>query len=181
MVLKKKTNGVQSLTSLPSSSKNMEFSSGASTDSSQQNTSTVLTKRKKKKLVTYTQAALDAISHIKSFMTDPQKALVMLKEARHLLEIGDARSAMLCCSEGISYTPTISLFSLRAACYKSLEQYTEAYFDYSYCIRLEPENGNNYCSRGICLAKMRKLEMALEGNRFIFSQLKFSVLFIFFL
>jgi tetratricopeptide (TPR) repeat protein len=39
---------------------------------------------------------------------------------------------------------------------------SEAYFDYSYMIRQHPEDGSNYCNRGLCLAKMKKFSMAIE-------------------
>jgi tetratricopeptide (TPR) repeat protein len=40
--------------------------------------------------------------------------------------------------------------------------YNEAYFDYCYMIRLQPEDGSIYCSRGLCLAKLKKYTMAYE-------------------
>ena len=43
-----------------------------------------------------------------------------------------------------------------------LDMYNEAYFDYCYMIRLQPEDGSIYCSRGLCLAKLKKLTMAYE-------------------
>ena len=73
-----------------------------------------------------------------------------------------SQGAIDCFSEGISYNPVVSLFSLRATCHKLLEMYKEAYFDYCYMIKLEPEIGSHFCSRGLCLAKMKKISMALE-------------------
>ncbi|KAJ1398121.1 hypothetical protein B484DRAFT_317514, partial [Ochromonadaceae sp. CCMP2298] len=81
---------------------------------------------------------------------------------KSLLDSGDVKGAIECFNEGISFNPTVSLFSLRASAHKSLDMHSEAYFDYSYNIRLEPENGAHYCNRGMCLAKLRKISMALE-------------------
>jgi tetratricopeptide (TPR) repeat protein len=51
---------------------------------------------------------------------------------------------------------------MRATAYKSLNMYTEAYYDYSFLIRLEHTNGTHYCSRGLCCAKLKRLALALE-------------------
>lgn len=107
-------------------------------------------------------AVAQAMMHIKSFMTDNQKSNILLREARIHMDQGDLRAAIECFSEGINYNPTLNLFNLRATCYKLLEMYKESYFDYSYVIRMEPENGAHYCSRGLCLAKMKKLAMSIE-------------------
>lgn len=103
-----------------------------------------------------------ALNQVKDFMTDSQKAFILGREGKNYMDTGDLKGAIECFSEGISYNPIVSLFSLRATCHKWLEKYTEAYFDYSYTIRLEPEVGAHYCSRGLCLAKLKKMTMALE-------------------
>jgi tetratricopeptide (TPR) repeat protein len=107
-------------------------------------------------------ALLQALTQVKDFMTDSQKALILLREGKALFDAGDARGALDCFSEGISYNPTVTLFNQRATSHKALEMYTEAYFDYSYNIRLEPEVGAHYCSRGLCLARLKKMSLALE-------------------
>lgn len=56
----------------------------------------------------------------------------------------------------------VPLFIQRAACHKFNLMWTEAYFDYSFAIRMEPDNGTLYCLRGICLAKLKKVAMAIE-------------------
>jgi len=43
-----------------------------------------------------------------------------------------------------------------------LDMYNEAYFDYCYMIRLQPEDGSHFCSRGLCLSKLKKYSLALE-------------------
>ena len=40
--------------------------------------------------------------------------------------------------------------------------YNEAYFDYSYNVRLQPEDGGHYCNRGLSLSKLKKFSLALE-------------------
>ena len=103
-----------------------------------------------------------ALHHVKDFMTDSQKASILAKEGKTMMDNGDLKDAIDCFNEGISYNPTVALFNLRATTHKLLEMYTEAYFDYSYSIRLEPENGSHYCNRGLCLSKLKKIAMALE-------------------
>lgn len=107
-------------------------------------------------------ALAQALAHVKDFMTDSQKASIIGREGKIIMDTGDLKGAIECFNEGISYNPTVTLFSLRATAHKLLEMYTEAYFDYSYNIRLEPENGVHYCNRGLCLSKLKKISMALE-------------------
>jgi tetratricopeptide (TPR) repeat protein len=108
------------------------------------------------------QALVQAMTLVKDFMTDSQKALILLREGKLYFDAGDIRGALECFSEGISFNPSVTLFNQRAACHKALEMYSEAYFDYSYNIRIEPEVGAHYCSRGLCLARLKKLSLALE-------------------
>jgi tetratricopeptide (TPR) repeat protein len=107
-------------------------------------------------------ALAQALAHVKDFMTDSQKASILGREGKTLMDAGDIKGAVECFNEGISYNPTVSLFSLRATAHKLMELYTEAYYDYSYNIRLEPENGVHYCNRGLCLSKLKKIALALE-------------------
>lgn len=107
-------------------------------------------------------ALTQALAHVKDFMTDSQKASIIGREGKLIMDSGDLRGAIECFNEGISYNPTVSLFNLRATAHKLLEMFKEAYFDYSYNIRLEPENGAHYCNRGLCLSKLKKIAMALE-------------------
>lgn len=116
----------------------------------------------KSKKVPPTAALVAALTRVKDYMTDAQKALILLKEGKLCLEQNDVRGALDCFNEGITYNPTISLFNMRAQCHKLLDQYTEAYYDYSYNIRLEPEVGVHYCNRGLVLARLKKFTLAIE-------------------
>ncbi len=107
-------------------------------------------------------ALLQALSQVKDFMTDSQKALILLREGKNCFDNGDIRGALDCFNEGISYNPSVTLFNLRAACHKMMEMFSEAYFDYSFNIRIEPDNGQHYCNRGLCLARLKKMSLALE-------------------
>ncbi len=107
-------------------------------------------------------AVQQALSHVKDFMTDVQKSFIMLREGRALFDNGHFQDALECFNEAISFHPSVTLFNMRAACHKQLELFNEAYFDYSYSIRLEPEVGVHYCNRGLCLAKLKKLNLAIE-------------------
>lgn len=107
-------------------------------------------------------AVQQALSHVKDFMTDVQKSFIMMREGRTMFDNGHFQDALECFNEAISFHPSVALFNMRAACHKQLEMYNEAYFDYSYNIRLEPEVGVHYCSRGLCLAKIKKLSLAIE-------------------
>ncbi len=104
-----------------------------------------------------------ALASLKDNMTDSQKGHTLLKEAKAYADNDNFLSAIEIIGEAINFSPTIvSLYTVRANCYKSLHQYSNAYFDYSYCIRLEPENGSYYCSRGLILCKTKRFLLALE-------------------
>lgn len=105
---------------------------------------------------------LEAAYHVKDFMTDNQKALAYLKAGKQMHDRGAYRWAVECFTEGISCNPSSSLFNARAASYKNLNMWSEAYFDYSFAIRMEPDSGPFHCSRGMVLAKMKRWQLALE-------------------
>jgi tetratricopeptide (TPR) repeat protein len=107
-------------------------------------------------------ALLQALSQVKDFMTDSQKALILLREGKAYFDNGDYRGALDCFNEGISYNPSVTLFNQRAACHKALEMFSEAYFDYSFNIRIEPDVGIHFCNRGLCLARLKKVQLSLE-------------------
>ena len=67
-----------------------------------------------------------------------------------------------CYNEGINFQPIVPLFTNRATCHRNWGMFSEAYFDYSFAIRMEPENGALYCLRGVVLAKLKKIAMANE-------------------
>ncbi len=106
-------------------------------------------------------AMREAAYHVKDFMTDNQKALTFLKVGKQLLEREKYRGAIELFSEAANLNPTASVFTSRATAYKALNLWQEAYFEYSYAIRLEPTNGSFYCSRGICASKLKKISLAL--------------------
>lgn len=108
------------------------------------------------------QTLIAAMSHVKEFMTDAQKSLILLREGKNALDSGDIKGALDCFTQGIIFNPTVSLFNYRAICHKQLDMFNDAYFDYSYNIRLEPESGVHYCNRGLCLAKLKKFSLAVE-------------------
>lgn len=107
-------------------------------------------------------ALTQAMIHVKDFMTDSQKALVLLREGKNYMESGDVKGALDCFNQGVCYNPSVTLFNLRASCHKHLDLYKEAYFDYSFNIRLEPEVGLHYCNRGLCLSRLKKAALAME-------------------
>ena len=55
-------------------------------------------------------------------------------------------AAIECLNEAVSINPhNNNIYLARASCYKSIHMYAEAYFDYSFLIKLEPINGKcNY-------------------------------------
>lgn len=104
-----------------------------------------------------------ALLCVKDSMTDSQKASALLKESKAIMDRSDYLGAVDVLSEGVNFCPTlVMLYTARATCYKHLLKFSEAYFDYSYAIRLETDGGNHYCYRGLCLAKMKRITMALE-------------------
>jgi tetratricopeptide (TPR) repeat protein len=107
-------------------------------------------------------ALTQALIQVKDFMTDSQKALILLREGKAYFDSGDYKGALDCFNEGISYNPSVTLFNQRAACNKALEMFSEAYFDYSFNIRIEPDVGVHFCNRGLCLARLKKMQLSLE-------------------
>jgi len=95
-------------------------------------------------------------------MTTQQQAHVFHKEGKTYFDAGDMQGALECFSVAISLNPMSVYYVNRAACYKNLNKHTEAFFDYSFAIRLEPESGSLYCQRGLCAAKLERLTLALE-------------------
>ena len=110
-------------------------------------------------------ALLNALQHVKENMTENQKALALLKEGKNIIEGSnpDYIGCIEIVTEGISYNPMlVTLYLTRATCYKGLNKWTEAYFDYCYAIRIEPETGSHYSLRGQTLSKLKRIPMALE-------------------
>ena len=104
-----------------------------------------------------------ALAKVTDYMSDMVKGKTLLSEGKAAIEKGDYLGAIDCFSHGISFNPmNADLYKMRVQCYKTLNMHTEAYFDYSFLIRLEPNNGNYYCSRSLVLTKMKKYDMAVE-------------------
>lgn len=103
-----------------------------------------------------------AAQRVKEGMTTQQQAHVFHKEGKSYFDAGDMQGALECFNISISLNPMAVYYVNRAACYKNLNKHTEAYFDYSFAIRLEPESGALYCQRGLCAAKLERLTLALE-------------------
>lgn len=119
-------------------------------------------RRKKKEIH---PALQNALHHVKENMTENQKALALLKEAKNIIEGNnpDYIGGIEILNEGISYNPLlVTLYLNRAICFKGLNKWTESYFDYCYAIRIEPETGSHYSLRGHALSKLKRIPMALE-------------------
>jgi tetratricopeptide (TPR) repeat protein len=72
-------------------------------------------------------------------------------------------AAIECLNEGINVNPHYTnVYITRASCYKSLQMYEDAYLDYSFLIKLEPNNGANYCARGLCCGKLKRFALGIE-------------------
>lgn len=109
-------------------------------------------------------AAMEYCSHhVKEFMSDSQKAHTYNKCGKTLMEKnGDYHGAIECFNEAVNCNPIVATYTLRAAAHKSLNKWTEAYFDYSFAIRLEPEVASHFCHRGMCLTKLKRIPLAVE-------------------
>jgi len=103
-----------------------------------------------------------AMLRIREGMTLQQQAHVFHKEGRSFLDRGDIQGALECNSEALSLNPTAAYYVSRATCYKMQQKFSEAYFDYSYAIRLEPESASLYCQRGLCVARLDRPTLAME-------------------
>mmetsp|Transcript_4032 Transcript_4032/g.4125 ORF Transcript_4032/g.4125 Transcript_4032/m.4125 type:complete len:852 (-) Transcript_4032:143-2698(-) len=99
---------------------------------------------------------------VKEGMTAQQQAHVFHKEGKNYFDSGDIQGALECFNVAISLNSMSVYYVNRAACHKHLNKHTEAYFDYSFAIRLEPESGSLYCHRGLCAAKLDRLTLAVE-------------------
>lgn len=92
-----------------------------------------------------------------------QKSQLYLKEAKQLMEQNKMAAAIECLNEGINVNPHYTnVYIMRASCYKILQMYEDAYLDYSFLIKLEPNNGANYCARGLCCGKIKRFTIGIE-------------------
>lgn len=104
----------------------------------------------------------NALTHCREGMSDVQKSYILQKEAKILYEAGNVMGSLDIISYAINLNHVVPFFLLRAMCYKSLQRWTDAYFEYCFCIQIEPEVGSHYSLRAQCLAKLKRLEMACE-------------------
>jgi len=118
------------------------------------------TERKPRNLIPI--ALENALAHCREGMSDVQKSYILQKEAKVLYETGNINGCLDVISYAINLNHVVPFFLLRAMCYKSLLRWTDAYFEYCFCIQIEPEVGSHYSLRGLCLAKLKRLEMAVE-------------------
>jgi tetratricopeptide (TPR) repeat protein len=123
-----------------------------------------------------------ALTKVTEYMSDKAKAKTLLLEGKFAMEKQDhigksvallwvqyfngrirILGAIECFGHAINFNPTYQdLYKCRVQCYKALNMLSEAYFDYSFLIRLDPHVGSYYCNRALVLAKMRKYDMAIE-------------------
>ena len=102
-------------------------------------------------------ALAHAMAQLKEGMTEAQKSYTLQKEGKFLMERQDFIGAIEVLSHAIDANHTISLFHQRAICHKTLYKWTEAYYDYCFAIRLEPEIAQHYALRGQVMMKMHKI------------------------
>ena len=100
---------------------------------------------------------------IKKMSKTNAKSLTAMKQnlKKKMLERENYRGAIELFSEGCSLNPSPFLFTHRALAYKALNLWQEAYYEYSYAIRMEPTNGGFFCNRGMCAAKLMRISLAL--------------------
>ena len=103
-----------------------------------------------------------AMIHLREGMTDVQKSYILQREAKILNEAGNFQGAIDVITQAINLNHVLVFFQNRASYYKCLNKWTEAYFDYSFAIRIEPDNGAHFAQRGYCLAKLKHLVLAIE-------------------
>lgn len=95
--------------------------------------------------------------------TQSNKSQILYKEGKSAMETEDYIGAIDCFSESISASATnVNLYLNRALCYKAINDFENAYYDYSFAIRLEPDIASHYCNRGLCLSKLKRYQIALE-------------------
>ena len=102
------------------------------------------------------------IARITKGLTSEQQSFMLQRQGRIYLDQDDADAAIECFSRSISLFTSVANFVSRAQAYERNLDWSEAYYDYSFAIRLEPENGLLYGCRGMCLAKLKKFNIAIE-------------------
>lgn len=102
------------------------------------------------------------ISRLTKGLTAEQQSYALLKQGRVYTEQEEYDSAIEVLNKAISLHVSGNNFIARAVCYEKIMNWEDAYFDYSFAIRLDPNAGLIYGHRGLCLAKMLKFDIALE-------------------
>jgi tetratricopeptide (TPR) repeat protein len=102
------------------------------------------------------------IARITKGLTSEQQSFMLQRQGRIYLDQDDADAAIECFSRSISLFTSVANFMSRAQAYERNLDWSEAYYDYSFAIRLEPDNGILYGCRGMCLAKLKKFNIAIE-------------------
>ena len=104
----------------------------------------------------------EIIARITKGLNSEQQGLVLQKQGKIFFEQEDWDAAMECLSRSIALFTSVGTFILRAQVYEKLNDWTNAYYDYSFAIRLEPDNGELFGHRGLCLAKLKKYSISIE-------------------
>jgi hypothetical protein len=103
-----------------------------------------------------------ALLRIVKGLTMEQQSQVLMLQGKAYAEKGDFDPAFECFNRAISLHIDVANFVIRAQAYEKCFMWTEAYFDYSFAIRLDPGAGVLFGHRSQCLARLGKLDLALE-------------------
>jgi hypothetical protein len=103
-----------------------------------------------------------ALLRIVRGLTMEQQSQVLMLQGKAYAEKGDFDPAFECYNRAISLHIDVANFVIRAQAYEKCFMWSEAYFDYSFAIRLDPGAGVLFGHRGQCLARLGKLDLALE-------------------
>jgi tetratricopeptide (TPR) repeat protein len=103
-----------------------------------------------------------ALAEMKEGMSDTQRGYAFQKIAKQLMENLNYLDAVEVLSHAIDAAHVCNFFTQRAQCYKALQKWSEAYYDYSFATRIEPETASHLIQRGLVLTKMFKFDMAVE-------------------
>lgn len=102
------------------------------------------------------------IARITKGLTAEQQSYALLKQGRIYAEQDRYDCALEVYNKAISLHVSVNNFIARAACFEKIHSWEDAYFDYCFAIRLDPNVGIAYAHRGLCLAKLHKYDIAIE-------------------
>lgn len=102
------------------------------------------------------------IARVTKGLTAEQQSYALLKQGRALMEQENYDSALEVLNKAVSLHVSVNNFVARAACFEKILSWEDAYFDYCFAIRLDPDSGVAFGHRGLCLAKMQKFDIAME-------------------